>query len=146
MSQVVVDASLAAMWAIREQYSQLALSLVNKWIDENTSLIAPGLLLPEVTNAIYKRVTRNEIGLEAAHEAVETIFRFEIEILEEPFLPFRAIELAHEAGQPTIYDCYYLALAEYHQCEFWTGDQRLHNSVKNRLPWVKWIGTYRVTI
>jgi predicted nucleic acid-binding protein len=36
-----------------------------------------------------------------------------------------------------------MALAEKEKCDFFTGDKKLFNSIKNHLPWVKWIGDYR---
>ena len=43
-------------------------------------------------------------------------------------------------NQPTAYDTAYLALAQLDRCDFWTADRRLYNTVKEELPWVKWIG------
>ena len=34
----------------------------------------------------------------------------------------------------------YLALAKICDCEFWTADEVLIDSLQGRLPWVKWIG------
>jgi predicted nucleic acid-binding protein len=36
-----------------------------------------------------------------------------------------------------------MVLAEKEKCEFFTGDKKLFNSMKNRLAWVNWIGDYR---
>ena len=60
---VVIDASLAAMWAVPEAYSSQALVLANQWAQEHTRLIAPCLMLTEITNAFYKRVVRRESEL-----------------------------------------------------------------------------------
>ncbi len=139
---VVVDASLAAMWAIPERQSPHALALAERWARGATRLLAPCLLLAEVTNALYRRVVRKEIPIDTAQAALNVIFGFEIEIREEPGLQIRAMELAHELKRPTTYDCQYLALAEHYRCELWTGDQRLHAAVAGALPWVKWIGQY----
>lgn len=136
----VVDASLAAKWAIPEPGSDRALALATRWGQQRIRPVAPGLILPEVANAIYKRIVRGEIDLATARGAVGTVLAFGIEIREEPGVPSRALELAHELKRPTVYDCYYLALAETYRCEFWTGDQRLYNAVRARLPWVNWIG------
>jgi predicted nucleic acid-binding protein len=138
----VIDASLAAKWAIPEPGSDLALALARRWGKQRTRLIAPGLILPEVANAVYKRIVRGEIDLATAKQAVRIVLGFGIEICEEPGVPSRALELAHELRRPTVYDCYYLALAEFYRSELWTGDERLYNSVRARLPWVKWIGAY----
>ena len=46
------------------------------------------------------------------------------------------LKLKGEEGPPPRY----LALAEFQQCEFWTADERLWNSVKRDLRWVHWLG------
>jgi len=139
---VVIDASLAAMWSVPEDYSDQALSLANQWAEENTRLIAPCLMLTEVTNAFYKRVVRREMDLATGIEALHIVLEFGIEIREEPGLHSRSMELSHQLKRPTTYDCHYLALAEMHNCELWTGDERFYNSVKETMHQVKWIGNY----
>lgn len=52
----------------------------------------------------------------------------------------RAVELASDLGLPAVYDAHYLALAERMGCELWTADERLWNSVRTSLSWVRWIG------
>lgn len=141
MRDVVIDASLAAMWAIPEPHSQQALTLASRWARMGTRLLAPCLLVAEVTNAIYRRVTRGELDLSTARVALKIVLGFSIEIREEPGIPDRAMELAHRFKMPTTYDCHYLALAERYQCELWTGDQRFHNAVKDAIPWIRWIGS-----
>lgn len=137
---VVIDASLATMWAVPEPYSEQALTLADRWAQAATRLLAPCLLLAEVTNALYRRVVRKEMGLDTALAALEVILGFNIEIREEPGLQARAMELAHRLKQPTTYDCQYLALAEHYRCELWTGDQRLYSAAEGKFSWVKWIG------
>ena len=139
---VVIDASLAAMWAIPEAHTDQALNLANKWARENTLLIAPCLMLAEVTNAFYKRVIRREVDLKTAIEALNVVLEFGIEIREEKGLHSLAMELSHRLGRPTTYDYHYLAMAAIHNCEFWTGHQRFYNSVKKIMHQVKWIGNY----
>jgi len=141
-SIVVIDASLAAMWAVPEDYSDQALTLANQWAEENTRLIAPCLMLTEVTNAFYKRVVRREMDLTTGIAALHVVLEFGIEIREEPGLHSRSMELSHQLKRPTTYDCHYLALAEIHNCELWTGDERFYNSVKETMDQVKWIGNY----
>lgn len=137
---VVIDASLAAMWAVPEPYSGQAIARAEQWAQTGTRLLAPCLLLAEVTNALYKRIVRGELDLPTAQTALEIILAFSIEIREEPGLQARAMALAHQLRRPTTYDCHYLALAEQYQCELWTGDQRFYNAVRHMIPWVKWIG------
>lgn len=138
---VVVDASLAVMWAVPESNSERALALASRWAEEGTRLLAPCLLLAEVTNALHKRIIRRDLDHSTAQAALRIVLGFAIEIREEPGLSARALELAHRLGRPTTYDCHYLALAERHRCELWTNDQRFFNAVKSTMPFVRWIGS-----
>jgi len=49
----------------------------------------------------------------------------------------RAWELARRFNRSQAYDSHYLALAELLGLELWTADDRLYNTVKDALPWVK---------
>lgn len=138
----VIDASLAAMWGMPESFTDHALALARRWGREHIQPIAPSLILPEITNAFYKRVTRKESDLATAIKALRIVMDFGIEIREEPGLHSKAMELAHQLNRPNTYDCHYLALSEIHHCPFWTGDERFYNSVKNSFPKVHWIGHY----
>lgn len=128
------------MWSVPEPLSEAALRRASRWAEENTRMMAPCLLVAEVTNAIYKRVRRAEMDLSTAQAALSVALAFPIDLVEEASLPSRALALADEHRRPNTYDCHYLALAERHRCELWTGDERFYNSVRERLPWVKWIG------
>ena len=139
---VVVDASLAVKWGLPEPYTEQAFELADRWADDETQLIAPCLILAEITNAIYKRVNRREMDLSTARQALHTVLGFGIEIREEPGLPERVLELAHELKMSATYDAHYLALAEKYGCDLWTGDRRLYNSTKNMFSWVKWVGEF----
>ena len=46
--------------AVPENYSARSLLLAETWSDEETRLLAPCLLLTEVTNALHKRIIREE--------------------------------------------------------------------------------------
>ena len=138
--KVVVDASLAAMWALAEEFSIHALHLAGLWAASNTKLLTPALMLAEVNNAIYKRVTRKELTLANAKAAFEVILAFPFEVRDSLSLQIRALEMAEELRRPATYDCQYLALAELEGCEMWTGDKRLFHAVRNTLSWARWVG------
>jgi predicted nucleic acid-binding protein len=111
---VVIDASLAVMWAIPENYSARAFMLAETWSEEETRLLAPCLLLTEVINALYKRIIRKELDLPKVQEALEVILAFGIEIHEEAGLHTLALDLSLQLGQPATYDVHYLALTLMH--------------------------------
>jgi predicted nucleic acid-binding protein len=137
---MVIDASLAVMWAVPKNYSEQALLLAETWRREDTGLQAPCLLLTEVTNDLYKRILRKEMELPKAREALEIIMAFGIEIQEEGGLHGLALELSLQLGHSATYDAHYLALALIHDCPLWTGDRRFYKSARKSFPQVRWVG------
>jgi predicted nucleic acid-binding protein len=131
------------MWVLKEPYSRVAEDIANQWARDRTDLIAPAFMLAEVTNAIYKSVRRSEISLDAAITFVDLVLGFGITLVEDPSLHREAIAIAHRFGRPSTYDAHYLALAERHGCDMWTGDERLYNAVREYDPGIRWIGTYQ---
>jgi predicted nucleic acid-binding protein len=47
-----------------------------------------------------------------------------------------------QAKRRSVYDSWYLSLAEETGCEFWTADEKLYNATQDRLTFVKWLGDY----
>ena len=142
---VVVDASLVAMWVLAEPLSPRATALASEWTRLGMQPIAPAFMLAEVTNAIFKRVYRAEITLLQAQSVLEAALRFGVGLEEHPDLHRRAMVLADRLARPSTYDAHYLALAELHTCEVWTGDERLYNAVGPQFPALRWVGTYQPT-
>lgn len=137
---VVIDASLAVMWAVPENYSAQALKLAETWGEKETRLLAPCLLLTEVTNALFKRIVRKEMDLAKVLEALEVVLAFGIEIHEEAGLHALAIELSLQLGQPATFDGHYWALALMQNCPLWTGDRHFYQATRKSFPQVHWVG------
>ncbi len=144
MSNVVVDASIALKWTINEADSSAALALLVDWTKQEIEVHAPFLLAYEVTNALYRRVRKGEIPFyDARRGLTEIIYKVvEFDFREDPDFNIRAMELGQQFGLPAVYDSHYLALAESKECELWTADLRMWNSVKGKLDWVHWMGDY----
>ena len=141
---VVVDASIAIKWVLEESDSDRAEALLTEWNDKGISIYAPNLLVYEITNALYRKAHKGEITLDRAKEALADISLAEIDFdFSSDFaLSTRAIELANHFSLPATYDSHYLALAERKECELWTADTRLWNSIRGKLEWVRWMGDY----
>jgi predicted nucleic acid-binding protein len=139
---VVVDASLAIKWVLREPYTEDALALASEWAATEIKPAAPCLLLIEVTNVLHRRAMLGQISLSYAQQLLAGFLNIGIEIRESPQLHLRALELAQELKRPAVYDTHYLALAEILGCDLWTADERFFNSVKERQPRVKWLRLY----
>jgi len=93
----------------------------------------------EVTNILLKKARRNLITIARAIQAIALLSKMEIKVHYplNPDMNIDALEIAHTYNLPATYDAHYLALAAREQCEFWTADERLYNSVKGQLSWVR---------
>lgn len=137
---VVVDASLAVKWVLKEPYAEEALALAEEWAATQTKPTAPGLLLVEITNVVHRRAIAGQVSPTEARQLLTRLLSMGIEVRESPQLHLRALELAQELHRPSVYDTHYLALADILACDLWTADERFFNSVKERRPQVKWLG------
>jgi|SRR5579883_2245449 len=136
---IVVDTSLVLKWIVYEEDSLIAQNLLTEWATEHAVLLAPNLLMCEVTNSLYKKVRRDEITLKTAMYAIETLMTINLNFQKvvDKELSLKAFSFALTYNLPATYDAHYLALAERENCEFWTADERLYNSVRDRLSWVR---------
>lgn len=143
--EVVVDASLALKWIEQEPYSAEASALLENWRLRHCRLLAPALFAYEATNAIAKRVKRAQLTLEAAKQRLAALLENGPALEQDPGINLRALEIMERFALPSAYDAHYLALAETRQCECWTADERLWNTVKKELSWVHWIARHAAT-
>ena len=138
---VVVDANIAFKWIVDEEYSHEARALFLNWRSEQTQVMAPTWFLFEIVNIFYQRIRRGHLTLDAATRMMVELQAAGVELIEyDGSLHARALELAHRFRLGAAYDAHYLALAEREECELWTADERLWNSVRAALGWVRWIG------
>jgi predicted nucleic acid-binding protein len=142
-SRVCVDASTFIKLLIFEELTPQARSLWEFWAEHETVIIVPFLFFFEVTAVLRKKVYRGFITPLEGEAALEEALEADVELLSPSGLHRRAWELATHLNRPTAYDAHYLALAEMFDCQFWTADQRLYNSVKNELHWVSWLGDFQ---
>ena len=113
----VVDASLAVKWLVSEIHSDKAFALARSWVSDEIQLAAPYLMPVEVSNALHRRVARNELTVGIAARLMETLMASGIEFWETAYIHSKAIEMASRFRQNATYDAHYLALAETLNCE-----------------------------
>jgi predicted nucleic acid-binding protein len=140
--QICVDASLAVMWSIPMQRTPMAMRLLDHWVEESTDLIAPPLLNPEVTSAIRLNIHLKRITPEEGETAFTSFLDLDIKTINHASLCRKAWDLAKEYNRSRTYDMQYLALAELEDCELWTADKRLINSLKSRSRRVRLVGEH----
>ena len=139
---VVVDASLAVKWLVDEEDSDKAHAILESWVAQDVTRIAPYLMPFEVANALHRRVARGELSVGNSTRMMTRLLGSRLELHQSPGLHVRALELASQLSQGAVYDAHYLALAEEFGCELWTADQRFRLAVDQRVESVRWIGDY----
>ena len=119
MSVFVVDASLIVKWFVPEIHSDAA----RKWLHASHDYLAPDLVFPEASNAIWKKVRRGELTPRDGQKLVKDISVVGVEAVSMRSLASDAFALAAAAGL-TVYDATYLTLAVRLETQVVTGDER----------------------
>ncbi len=143
----MVDANIAVKWTVKEDDSHVANALLAEWRNQNKFMMAPYLYAYEISNILLKKVRKNVLTITGAQEAMTSLLDMEIEIRRplDSKLNIRSLDIAYLFKLPASYDAHYLALAEREQCEFWTADERLYNSVKGQFSWVRLLSDHPYT-
>ena len=136
-SKICVDASFILKLVLPEDYSDKVHLMWNEWVEKEASIYAPYLLIYETGSVIRNKIFRDEIALDEGKEAARVLNAQEVIFYHSQMIEERAWDLAVTYEKPTLYDAFYLAVAEEIGAEFWTADKRLVNSLKKEIPWVK---------
>lgn len=139
---ICVDASVAVKWILVEEHSEAALALSATAAEAGEAIVAPQLLLFEVTNVLRQRMRRQGLTLPEARHLLGAFLRRPIFLRSPPGLHDRALVVANSFDLAAAYDAHYVALAQLLGCDFWTDDRRLLGALGGRLPLVRWIGDF----
>lgn len=117
---LIVDASVAVKWVLDEAGDLEARAI----IERRVPLVAPELIVAEVSNAAWKRFVKGDIPLDQARLIAIEVPRVFSQLFPLAPLRARALQIAAELRHP-VYDCFYLALAESEDATLVTADRRL---------------------
>lgn len=117
---LVIDASVATRWMFQLDRSDRAAAVA----ESGERLIAPDLVMAEITNAAWKIVTWGDVSAETARVHLSAVERAFDSLVASVELKDRALAIALELRH-SAYDCFYLALAEMRECPVVTADDRL---------------------
>ncbi len=96
---IVVDASVAAKWILLEEYSEQARHLYQVCVQEQLPIVAPPLILSEVSNVVRQRMRRiPALPRNEVRELFAAFFSFRIGIVEPSDLYVRAVMIADDYG------------------------------------------------
>ena len=136
---VVIDASVAVKWFAPEIFTEQALAVPKLY----SQLIAPDLIVPEVSSALLKKVRRREMEATQVHPAIEILTD---RILTRPTLGMehQAFDRADAYGC-SLYDAIYAGMAIEEGCQLVTADERLYNALRGAYPeTILWLGDVQV--
>lgn len=140
MKKIVIDASVVLKWyLLDEEDGEKALELLNNYISENIIFVAPSLLAYEVLNGLIIAQKKGRIEESIAITSIEGFWDLEIIFKDISTCYYKARHYCKKYNR-SLYDASYLAVAEEEKINFITADEKLYNSVKKKLHWVKWLG------
>ena len=137
---MIVDASVILRAFFPDEEQAQAQALIRDHVTGHVHLVAPTLLLYEVTNAAVQATRRGRITGEQAKDILTSFEGLGI-TLEQ--VPWRQIFSVARRFDRSAYDAAYLALAEATERPLITGDLRMYNAVHEHLNWVGWLGDYQ---
>lgn len=125
----VVDASVIFKWIEKEEFSNNANTLKEKYLKREIDIIVPDLIFYEVANALkYKGREKSSI-----EQAMKDLFDMQFQIVRiNEFLLCKIISLA-ATHNITVYDAAYVAASELYAAELITTDSFLKNKVNNTI-------------
>lgn len=134
---IVIDASVAVKWFVREVSSDLADALLGHPND----LVAPDCFMIEVAAALVRKANMNKDNRAASEAALASLaLMLENHVVRtEATLPadmMTAAKLALDLGHP-VKDCIYLALAMKMGCDLLTSDRRFAAKAQPVWPMVR---------
>lgn len=133
MSDIVVDSSVIAKWALVEVDSGKAKRLLVEAPAAGRRLIVLDLALVEAGNAIWKQCYRGEITIDETRECLDLLFSLPVFVEQAlPLLP-KATELALKYRH-AVYDALFVALMQELGVEGVTADEALYAAVRADQP------------
>jgi len=138
---LVVDSNVVAKWFFPEELQQQAQALQSDWMAGIVDLVAPDLILTEVSNITWKKHRLNLITPAEAIATIEDLLLLSIPTVESQTVLRQAYSLASRFDR-TVYDALYLALAAFMPAKLVTADLRLYNAVSSQLEFVQYLGAY----
>ena len=118
MRPVVVDASVVVKWFVNDVLTEQAVATLERF-----DFHAPGLILAEQSNALWKYARRGDLSAADCAAAAKRLPRL-VRLTPMAELASEAAALAVELDHPA-YDCFYLCLAQRLGHDLLTADKRL---------------------
>ena len=126
MERIVVDASIVVKWFINEQYSDLALTIRDRFVDGQLELLAPDLLHYEVLNALKYSNFFSKDNLANAATSLENYGIIQFPLIGD--YAQKVVKLA-EVYNLSIYDAAYIGLTDILDVCVYSADKKLVDKI-----------------
>jgi len=141
-TELVVDASVVLKWQLKDEEAiAQALDLRDDFLlHGRISLVAPSLLVYELTNGMLTATRQRRLSRDQAEEGLAALLAAGIQLI--PADPTQIFSLSHH-WRVSAYDGAYLVIAEKLDTDVWTGDRAFYTACHRKGSRVRWIGDYR---
>jgi predicted nucleic acid-binding protein len=140
VSDVVVDASVAAKWAFPgEDLAEQADQLLEEYGHSAIRFIVPDIFWAELGNVAWKGVRQSRWSRSLAEQAISEIVGRGLPTVPTRTLLPQALAIACDYER-TLYDSLYVALAETTNSLLITADRKLANALAGSFA-IRWLGS-----
>lgn len=141
MPDIVLDASVALRWVLRDERSSPADAVFVQWEKGELQILVPPLFWAEVINGLYQAHRRQRLSWERVQEGFLLLATLDFQtVVVDLDLYQQALLKAREFSAEATYDFVYIAFAQAHGIEFWHSDRRLADRLQGQLAWVHYVG------
>jgi predicted nucleic acid-binding protein len=140
VSRLVIDASVAAKWSLKDEtLGREAAALLDRYSRHEVQLLVPDLFWAESGNMLWNAVRRGRCSRDDAEGHITALKNLDLATFASEALIDQAFGIATHFGR-TVYDSIYVALAVESRAQLVTADEKLANAVAAYLP-VTWLGS-----
>jgi len=127
----VVDTSICVKWFVDEPDSELALAILS----DDGPFLVPDLMFAEFANVMWLKQRIGAMTIKQALRAIHGLSRYFgiFDVAPSYTLAPRATWIARTLDH-SVYDCFYLALAERTKTTMVTADRRFRDAVRRLRP------------
>jgi predicted nucleic acid-binding protein len=133
---VAIDANFLFKLFLPEDSSNQVENQWRNWIANSIEVIAPTLIVFEASSVLRNKVFRRILDDVDATEMIDRIRHLDLSLIYAPELMELAWGIGAILKAPTLYDCFYLAVAKLFGAPFWTCDKRLYKAAKKEFPFI----------
>lgn len=141
MRRLVIDASVAAKWSLKDEHLiREAVALLDRYGRRELLLLVPDLFWAESGNILGNAVRRGRCTRDNAEAHMSSLKELSLITVPSQDLVEPALKIATHYNR-TVYESIYIVLAVQSSAELVTADEKLANAVAAYLP-AKWLGTW----